>query len=492
MVTLLGGANCETVMGRATHRAFPWVDFLVSGEAEELIVPLVRAIFRDGRQADPASLPEGVFAPLHRSRGYPRWPGGGPDDAPRATVRSLDRLPVPDFGDFFRALEKSPFRSRVRVSLPLESSRGCWWRRKRGCAFCGLNGRSRTFRSKSPSQVLRELDALHRRHGVDRFLLTDNMFDLAYFRTLFPRLARARRPYRFFYQLSAGFDLRRTEALRRAGLTWAWCGIESLHSRALRLMNKPCLSWQNLRFLKWCRQCGILVGWNLMCDFPGEEDAWYEEMAALVPLLTHLQPPRSMVRLRFDRYGRYHERPGDYGLELRPSGMYPYIYPLSGRDLGDLVYFFEDPERAREPGLGALLRRPGFVALAREIARWKKAFRARTPPVLSFTRRRGRLLIRDTRPGGGADGIALEGAAAGLLLAGEEAPRRDEAIAAAGRKPGASRSAAEEAARFLLDRGLLLALDGRLLTLALRHPRGELPSRDDSPIGCLVGESRRR
>ena len=42
VVTMLGGANCETVMGETTHRCFPWVDFVVSGEADGLVSGLCR------------------------------------------------------------------------------------------------------------------------------------------------------------------------------------------------------------------------------------------------------------------------------------------------------------------------------------------------------------------------------------------------------------------------------------------------------------------
>src|SRR5262249_41642561 len=44
IVTLMGGANCETLMGRTTHAAFPWVDYVVSGEADGLVAPLCRTI----------------------------------------------------------------------------------------------------------------------------------------------------------------------------------------------------------------------------------------------------------------------------------------------------------------------------------------------------------------------------------------------------------------------------------------------------------------
>ncbi|MBF0561885.1 MAG: RiPP maturation radical SAM protein 1, partial [Alphaproteobacteria bacterium] len=36
IVTAMGGANCETEVGRALHTHFPWVDYVFSGECDDL------------------------------------------------------------------------------------------------------------------------------------------------------------------------------------------------------------------------------------------------------------------------------------------------------------------------------------------------------------------------------------------------------------------------------------------------------------------------
>ena len=122
VITLLGGANCEGVMGRTAHRSFPWVDYVVAGEADALIADLCRRILAEGREIPAGELPPGVYGPAHRDGG--RTPLG---EAPRPVFRDLDSLPVPDFDDYFRGLDGSPFAAAVRPGLPLETSRGCWW-----------------------------------------------------------------------------------------------------------------------------------------------------------------------------------------------------------------------------------------------------------------------------------------------------------------------------------------------------------------------------
>jgi len=70
IVTLMGGASCESVMGLATHEMFPWVDYVASGEADDLIVDLVRGIKEHGRSLSLDRIPKGVFAPVHREADY--------------------------------------------------------------------------------------------------------------------------------------------------------------------------------------------------------------------------------------------------------------------------------------------------------------------------------------------------------------------------------------------------------------------------------------
>ena len=66
VITILGGANCETVMGEATHRCFGWVDYVVSGEADGLVTELCRLALTRGRDVPADELPRGVLGPAHR------------------------------------------------------------------------------------------------------------------------------------------------------------------------------------------------------------------------------------------------------------------------------------------------------------------------------------------------------------------------------------------------------------------------------------------
>ena len=177
----------------------------------------------------------------------------------------------------------------------METSRGCWWGHGKGCTFCGLNGR----RKELPSQireacVSRVLQACEDRYGISRFEAVDNIMDMRYLNTLIPKLKAAGSPFSLFYETKSNLSKKHLKQMRDAGIIWIQPGIESLHTKVLSLMNKGCKAWHNIQLLKWCRQFGMRCIWVLLHDFPGDKDSWYQEMAAMIPLLAHLQPPNGV------------------------------------------------------------------------------------------------------------------------------------------------------------------------------------------------------
>ncbi len=478
VVTMMGGPNCETRMGKTTHEHFPWVDFVVSGEADEIIVDLCRLAGRHGPQAPPEDLPPGVFSPRHRVRGYPKQAGAG-DGYPRLTVQDLSRTPVPDYDDFFDELGKSLFANRIEPGILFESSRGCWWGERSHCTFCGLNGGGMGYRSKTPERVLQELDHLDGRYGIGRFEAVDNILDNRYFKHLLPALEP--KGYRLFFETKANLKPQQIAQLARSGIRWIQPGIESLHTAVLRLMGKGVSAWQNLQTLKFCRQHAISVSWSILSCFPGEDDAWYHEMAALIPLLHHLEPG-GFNTLRYDRYSRYHSEAARFGVPLEPHPAYRAVYPLENGPLSDLVYFFQD---AREGDYSLRLLndelpgRPGLQAARRAVKAWRDGH----PTARLVARRRSEALeVEDTRSCATAPSHRLSGIRRRVLEACAQAQplRRLQDDATLG-PPHQVR----EAVKRLQDDRLLVEVDGRLLSLVLEDPVPPLPRRHE-PFGRLL------
>ncbi|MCC8146919.1 MAG: radical SAM protein, partial [Bacteroidales bacterium] len=129
------------------------------------------------------------------------------------------------------------------------------------------------------------------------------------------------------------------------GFIWLQPGIENLSNNFLQHMNKGTHVLQNLQVMKWARELGIHIVWSIMYHFPKENNDWYNDLLEIMPKLTHLSPPGSLNKLRYDRFSEYHTHSEKYNLELQPREYYKYIYPFEENILTDFVYFFEEKKR---------------------------------------------------------------------------------------------------------------------------------------------------
>lgn len=435
---LFGGANCEGVMGREILRRFPFVDAVVSGEGDLVFNQLVERILTGA----PLDLP-----------GVHTRDSAGEGNAP--TVLDMDALPCPEYDDFFAQWEASETSRRMTPLVLAETSRGCWWGAAQHCTFCGLNGSTMAFRSKSPERALDELRRLAERYP-DRFILVvDNILDFRYFDTLIPRLAGSPLKLDLFYALKANLRKDQLRALRDAGIAKIQPGIESLSDDVLRRMRKGETALQNIQLLKWCRELGLKTAWNLIWGFPGEPPEEYERMARLLPLLTHLTPPQSSKAIRLDRFSPNFEQGPALGFEdVEPCPAYRHIYPFPEEALRNLAYHFafrypddRDVESYTAP-------------LVKEIERWQAAHR---DSELVCADRGGELWIWDLRPAAAEALTVLTGLERDLYLAcdGVRGLRR------LAEETAAPADEIEERLAPLLERGLMVRQGDRVLSLAI-------------------------
>jgi len=486
VITMLGGANCEAEMGWAVIRAFPWVDYVVSGEAEGLFPTLCRVALDRGIDVPAEDLPPGVLGAVH-ARAAAYGPGRAP--VPRAVVERLDESPVPDYAEYFEALARSPLRAAVTPALVIETSRGCWWGQKSQCTFCGLNGTGMAYRAKSPRRVLAELDEQATRYGVARFEVADNILDMNHLRTVLPELARRGAPYRFFYETKANLRRDQVAVMAAAGVTRMQPGIEALHDGLLTLMAKGNSTAINVQVLKYAREFGMFCNWYLLVDFPGEDPRWHEEVAEWLPLLYHLQSPGAVVHIRFDRFSVYHEQQAKYGLKLQPYPSYSSVYPLSPDRMVDLAYFFVDAQAAQPARVA-----PGAAALAARVGEWKALFQREVKPVLCLTVEEGAVHFLDTRPCAVARRSTIEGLDAEVYLACDPAITETELLKRTVRQGDPARSVDAVLASIarLADLKVLLHVHGRYLGLAVPGELPIIPGPEDFPGGHFEKFDRRR
>ena len=362
IVTVMGGSNCEGQLGLGLIRLFPYLDFVVSGEADhsfpELCVRLLEPGFPGPDRLAP--LPDGVYGPQDRSARQP--------DLRRAVVQHLDALPLPDYSDYFRELSASVIRDDIIPGLTVETSRGCWWGQKHQCTFCGLNGEGISYRRKSTGRIIDELRELGTRHSLWGFEAVDNIIDAKLTSELKPRLAELPQAPVFMFEIKANLTREQVGLLRETGVLWIQPGIESLSDRSLALINKGVQAWQNIALLKWAEEFGIHVIWNYLCRIPGDDDADYGEVAQWLPWIMHLHPqsgPAGLTPVMIDRFCDYYRNSARHGLTLRPLSLYSFIYPFSAQQLEEVAYLFEIAETAREPANG-----PGVANLLEQLSSW--------------------------------------------------------------------------------------------------------------------------
>lgn len=438
---LLGGANLEGEMGQAIFDQFSFVDCVVSGEAEPVIVEVIRAL-NDRRV--PNSLPGVHFrAPEARS---------GTISAPMM-LGAMDELPIPDYEDFFTAIQ---FRTLpVAPRLLFETSRGCWWGEKHHCTFCGLNGQSMKFRSKSPNIVIDQLSSIARSHPGISVSMTDNIIDYRYIQSVLPLLQQIYEEIDIFYEVKSNLRKEQLSAISASNIKVIQPGIESSDDEILFLMKKGVSGLQNIQLLKWSLEFGILPAWNFLWGFPGESPLAYHKMANLIPSLTHLTPPQGIGRIRIDRFSPYFRDRSLGFVNIRPCEAYYLVYPLTAEFIRNVAYFFEGDV---EKGVDA-------TEYTSEVSEKVREWKDNSDSVLAFIDL-GELgaLILDTRFTTDCHISLLNPVAKELLLSGDSVCGIDKAISSLESRHSRERIEAELAS---LERRRLIVVDGeRFLTLS--------------------------
>jgi ribosomal peptide maturation radical SAM protein 1 len=434
-------------------------------------------------------LPEGVFGPVHRKVGYPHTLHG--DKVPRAMIGNLDCVPQPDYHEYFAELNQSTSQDRVLPGLLIETSRGCWWGERSHCTFCGLNGSSMKFRSRSAESVLSELQSASESYGLVKFEAVDNILDMQYFETLLTKLKTGDKGYQIFYEIKSNIKKYQVQLLAEAGVRWAQPGIESFDTRILRLMKKGVSGRQNVALLKWCRQFGIRVYWNVIYGTPGEQDAWYDEQSAVMPLLEHFEPG-TPVQLQYIRYSPYHGNPHAFQLDLVPAEAYRYVYPLSELELEDLAYFFDErPVDEKQPGdqrrnAAAGEERSGARKFMTAIALWRRAWLRETPPICCLVNKDGTFVVVDTRRCAIEPLTELDELGVAILDAAEDGNTLDQLRSSILHLAENRSELVESRIKMLTERGFLLAMDGRVLSVVLRAPVRPLPDESEFPGGFIL------
>jgi radical SAM superfamily enzyme YgiQ (UPF0313 family) len=249
-VVALGGPQAS-VVDVSTMRAYPFIDLVVRGEAEQTLPDLVDAL---AASSSLGAVP-GITFRRNEDGEIVRTP-----DAP--LVLDLDALPFPAFHLFPEV--------RFCRHFPLELGRGCPF----ACTFCSTNDFfRRRFRLKTPAHMIAEMRRVRQTYGINSFELVHDMFTVDRKRVEAFCEALLESKEEFTWGCSARTDCVDEELIAlmaRAGCRGIFFGIESGSSRMQKIIDKGLELNDSAERVRSCDKFKINTAVSLMAGFPDE------------------------------------------------------------------------------------------------------------------------------------------------------------------------------------------------------------------------------
>ena len=266
-LTVMGGPHASMAAEDALAH-IPELDVVVRGEGEETTLDLCRALER-GKDGDGL----GQIAGISR-----RVSGQVVSNPPRPPIFELDGLPFPAF--HLVPFEKYNFKIEVPGQGPLPAvnimtSRGCPF----NCNFCAtpINW-GRAVRTRSPQNVIREIEARIEKYGTRVIHFYDDTFNLSVKRMEDISNLILERRLPIFWQCEIRVDLMTKPLLakmREAGLFYVSFGVEAGSERVRsQVVNKQVKLKDFQNVVAWSKELGIVP--NAFFIFSHPTETWEE------------------------------------------------------------------------------------------------------------------------------------------------------------------------------------------------------------------------
>lgn len=370
VVTFMGGSACSIHAGQAIVDYIDFVDYAFTGESDDIFADALRLMIDRNDEAlaieHPWVIRKGGTAKSH-------------------ATSDLNLMAYPDYDDYFDTLKELGFFGKIDVMLLAEGSRGCWWGCKRKCNFCGLSNSSETiaYREKDTKRLVDELYYLRNRYNINKFFLTDCIQSRKQMKELPNYLEGA--GFNLFTEVKTNMTYEELLGIRKAGFVWVQPGIEALQDDILKHINKGNRAIKHIEFMRNCKQLGIMLYWNLLRGFPGEESEWYYETIDTIPYVYHLCSPSSGI-FQYQKLSYFTIVHEEYGVKLERERYYSYLFGKNEEFLDRFAEFFYDPDR----------QMPYEEKIVEAITQWTQATYNRAD--LVWFNHDGFLAIVDTRP----------------------------------------------------------------------------------------------
>ena len=260
---VLGGPHA-TMFPERVLTEVPVLDYVVQGEGEATILELVQVL--EGRRE--ISSVAGLT--------YRALAGGVViSNAERPLIADLDTLPFPARHLF--QLQRYALRTpEGQPMVTILSSRGCPY----NCSYCFKGIVGRTYRQRSPENIITELKQVIAQTGIRNFYFIDDLFtiDVKRLESLTGQLIAENLD--IHWQCLGRVDRVNADILKRmyaAGCRRIHYGIESGNQEVLQRISKGIKLDQVRLAVRWAKDAGIQVKGYFMLGLPGDTEATMQQ-----------------------------------------------------------------------------------------------------------------------------------------------------------------------------------------------------------------------
>lgn len=264
---ILGGPHANA-MPENVLKEFADVDLVLTGECEESLVTLIRAL---EHEID-ISLVPGLFY---------RQDGNIISNPAAEPIRDLDGMPFPARDPLSPAYEKNKYYMILEKQRPVETlmtSRCCPFQ----CAFCSnIPGK---FRARSPENVVSEIVARYD-SGITNFDIADANFthDPGRALRIFDLIIQEKLKISFrFKSRTTVISPELVNKARQAGAYLISMGMESGSQEILSRMNKKTRIEENVKACETVMKAGLKLNTGWIIGFPGETRETIRETTRLI------------------------------------------------------------------------------------------------------------------------------------------------------------------------------------------------------------------
>ena len=232
------------------HLLFDIVDSFIVFEGEHALLGLIEQL--DGKR-DFCKVPNLVYKEDNRIRVNQPY-----------HIEDINSLPTPDYDGFPLDRYLTP-----KMVLPLQGSRGCYWRK---CAFCNLHVDNLKFRLRKLDLVLEDMDRLKEKYGAEYMFFSDECMPVKQLESMSSRLIEKGNQIKWMagVRFDKGLTKEVLSKAQEAGCLKMVFGLESSNKRVLSLMDKGIETEITKNIIDNCDEAGIAIHMYVIIGFPSE------------------------------------------------------------------------------------------------------------------------------------------------------------------------------------------------------------------------------